>query len=253
MHPALARYLSIEAAIDTLSRDEAGQVLRAEERPFAEVARAHPDQRARVLGARGRYPPSSEVQEALLFLAAHTAAIALREDEGLGPKLQVARAALSAEGASEAEVDHLIVTLVLEEAFGYEDAAEEFDRPFFEETVDAVPALATLTRVRVQQLEDAFARTADEGWRHPHRLAAEALFEAAWSEGPEPVNPEHVQLALEALKKHLSIADQPRGPVSMKRFLTFLHQQGLVGPARLARLLGAVDRVSGAPAGTTLN
>src|SRR5689334_6789782 len=127
MHPALARYLNLEVALDTLAREDAGQVLRAEERAFSAVARAHPDHRARLVGARGRHPAPPDVQESLLFLAAHAAAATLREDEALGPKLSHARAALSAEGASEPEVDHLLATLVLEEAFGYEDAAEDFD------------------------------------------------------------------------------------------------------------------------------
>jgi alkylhydroperoxidase/carboxymuconolactone decarboxylase family protein YurZ len=253
MHPLLARYLNLDAAVDVLHREELGQVLKAEERLLAEVARAAPDRRALVLGARGLRSPSPEVQEALLYLAAHAASSSLRDDEELGPAQQRARAALAAEGASEEEIETLIATLVLEEAFGYDEGTERFDRPFFLETLEGVPALATLTRERVMQLQEAFSRTAALEWSEAHRLAAGELIQAAWSEGPEPINPEHVLLALEELRTRLPAGERPRAVVALKRLLAFLHRAGFVGTMRLARLSEAVDGEADAPASGAIN
>src|SRR5688500_7824883 len=108
MHPVLARYLNLDAAIDTLHRDELGQVLKAEERPFATVARTHPEHRSVLLAARGRTKVGPEVQRSQIFLATHAALASLREDAELGPVLAEAQRALASEGATEGQGEELI-------------------------------------------------------------------------------------------------------------------------------------------------
>lgn len=250
MHPVLAKYLSLDAAVDTLRRDEQGHSLRAEERPFAKVARAHPEKRDAVLSARGKRQAPPEAQEALLFLGAHAAAASLEEDGALAAPLGQARAALAGEGADESEIDRFIATLVLEEAFGYgEEDVDRFDRPFFAETLESVPRLAKLSRAGVEELYGSFARGAEPDWRAAHQLAAQCLLEAAWAEGPEPINPEHVEEALERLRERLPDSERARAGVALRRFLGTLAEAALVGPIRLGRLLDVVDRADSGPGG----
>src|SRR5437868_4805600 len=118
MHPILARYLSVDAAADVLRREDHGEVLRAEERPLAEAARAFPRHRAALVGARrgrsgegpGPGAPDLDAQQAVVVLAAHAALRALAEDEGLRAPLAAAREALRVEGAGEAEADQLLAS-----------------------------------------------------------------------------------------------------------------------------------------------
>jgi hypothetical protein len=244
MHPFLARYLNLEAAADILRREDQGEPLRADERPYAQTARAFPDLRAQVLSARGKKQPSSEVQEALVFLAAHAAAETLGDDPLLAEPVKQARAAMEAEGASGAEIHQLLASLVLEEAFGYDSEADELDRPFLEETLRGVPELAKLTQERVRALYESFAAQAHEGDEGTYRTAVQALFEAAWESGPEPINPEHVQEALATLEVKLPEKDQAHGPDALVELLRLLHHEKLVGPERLRRLEAVVHEAS---------
>jgi multidrug efflux pump subunit AcrA (membrane-fusion protein) len=207
----------------------------------ARLVSLSPDVSGRVIAVHDKLEPGALVKKGEVLLRIDPA------DYLIG--VQRARAALEAEGASGPEVQHLRATLLLEEAFGYDGAAEAFDQPFLTETLEGVPALARLTSDRVEQLYEAFARTADLDWAFAHRLAAGALFEAAWAEGPEPINPEHALLALESMSGKLADAERPRAPVALKRLLAFLHRAQLVGPLRLERLVKAVDLESAAPAG----
>ncbi|MFZ5470443.1 MAG: hypothetical protein ACOZIN_13480 [Myxococcota bacterium] len=241
MHPLLAHYLSLNAAVDTLRRDERGEVLKASERFYAHTARSHPDKKDTLLATAGNPHLGEDTQGALVFLAAHAALHALAEDEAMGEKLASAREALKAEGATDEEANQLFASLLLEEAFGYDDGADAFDQAYFAETVDSVPTLAALTRERLLQMHDAFARTANPTWREAHQLVARALLEEAFDEGPQPINPEHVQTALERATAELGTANASRAKVTLKRLLFFLHKAELIGALRLDRLSRAVD------------
>ncbi len=238
MHPVLERYLNLDVAVDALHRDELGQVLKAEERLFAEVARRFPDRRSALLSARGKQQPSHQAQQALIALAAHAAVADLMQDEALGDAMRAAREALLREEASEEEAEQLLASLVLEEAFGYENIEVRFDRAFFAETLDGVAALAALTQERLTSLHGEFMRSARAEEQQAHHDAYEALIRAAWEEGPQPINPEHIEAALETLQ-----SAKPKGisaAGAMRRLLALFHQQGLVGALRLERLLDAV-------------
>lgn len=246
MHPILARFLSVDAAADVLRREENGEVLRAEERPLAEAARAFPQHRAALLGARekrrGPSPePDLEAQQAVVVLAAHAALRALADDETLTGPLRAAREALQAEGAGQAESDQLIASLLLEEAFGYEDDPDRFDRDFVRSSLEEIPELARLTRSGVDELVRTFGETAEAGWAMAHELAARALFEAAWAEGPQAINPEHITEAREALSAKLPSSERGRAGESLRRMVEHLRGQRLVSAERARRLIAVLD------------
>jgi hypothetical protein len=244
MHPILARFLSVDAAADVLRREDHGEVLRAEERPLAEAARAFPEHRAALAGARKREgggEPDLAAQQAAVVLAAHAALRALEGDEELAGPLRTAREALKAEGAEAAESEQLLASLLLEEAFGYEDDPDHFDRELVRSSLEEIPELAKLTRARVEELVRAFGEAAEPGWAMTHELAARTLFETAWSEGPQAVNPEHVGDALQTLAAKLPASERGRAGESLRRMVEFLRGQRLVSAERARRLAGVLD------------
>ncbi|HVE84316.1 MAG TPA: hypothetical protein VND93_15775 [Myxococcales bacterium] len=240
MHPILARYLNVDAAVEVLRREENGEVLRAEERPFAAAARAFPEHRAALLGSRGR-AQGTDTQQAALVVAAHAALRALEEDAALEGPLQAAREALHREGATPAQVDQLLATLLLEEAFGYEDDPDHFDREFVRSSLEEIPELAGLTRARVDELVREFGARAEPSWAAAHELAARALFDAAWEEGPQAINPEHLTAALESLSARFPASERGRAGESLRRMLELLRDHRLVSPERARRLLAVLD------------
>ncbi len=244
MHPTLARYLNPDVALDTLTRDERGQVLKSEEQPFAQAARAHADKRQVLLEARGKSPLPPEAQQALLALATYAAVETLRADESFGPVVEAARAALEGEGASPEEVEQFLGSVVLEEAFAWEEDPDSFDRAFLEETLRGVPALARLTPDGVDALTDGFVDPAPNEWKRAYARASRELLEAAWSEGPEPINVEHVAEALENIGGQPGDAQRDRGVEALRRFLEHLAQAGLLGPVRKARLFAVLDEAA---------
>jgi hypothetical protein len=236
MHPLLARYLNLDAALDTLQRQGRGQVLKAEERTYADIASYFPEERDEILKARPGTHASEELQAALVVLASRASVAALREDPSLGAAMTDAHVALVNEGASETEASGFLAALVLEEAFGDDGAAESFDRDYFAETLTSVPRLASLTPERVGALAGAFVQNTELPDRPTSERAATAVLEAAWNEGPEPINVEHIDLALEMLEDEQLPADLQRSAQAVVRFLEFLERAKLMGPMRLAKL-----------------
>lgn len=236
MHPVLARYLTLQAAVDTLTRSDRGEVLRAEERAYAEVAREHPDWRAKLLATKAQRAASDELQRILLVLGGKAAARTLRDDVRLGEPMRIARSALLSHGGTDEDAEQLFTSLMLEEGLAYDESPDRFAAEFIEETLRTVPALAALDRARVETLAGAFIDAADPSWRRAHELAARSLLEAAWGEGPQPINPEHVADAIESLRGQLGKADAARGIEALRRFLEHVDRAGLLGPQRLRRL-----------------
>lgn len=236
MHPVLARYLTADTARETLRKQQAGEDLSPEEQSFADAAAAHPKHQAVMLGVGGRVL-SSDAQASLVLLAAHAAARALREDPELAEPTRQAREALAAEGASEEEADAFIASILLEEAFGYEQEVDTFDREYVKEALGEVPALAALTKEAVDALFLAFVKGAtNDAERKVREGMARALFDIAWSEGPAPINPEHMEALLDA-----EVVDRPEEEQEAKvhataQLLQALSKEGLVGPLRLSRL-----------------
>lgn len=236
MHPLIARFLSLEAARETLRKEKAGEALSPEEQLFTATAAARPQQRAEVLGVAGR-KLASDAQASVVLLAAHTAARAIAQDSRLGAATAKAREALISEGASEEETDAFIASILLEEAFGYEEEVDSFDADFVEEALGEVPALAALTREGVDALMMKFAdKGATDAERTQRAHIAKRFFDVAWSEGPAPINPEHMDVLLESEIQNESEEIQEARLRATVELLQVLAQQGLIGPLRLSRL-----------------
>ena len=237
MHPLIARYLSPEAARETLQKEQADELLEPEERYFLETAASHPEHRTTVLGGKGKRVLSSDMQASLVFLAAHAAARAIAEDPALAAATARARASLAEEGASPEETDAFIASILLEEAFGYEEEVDTFDRSYVEEALGEVPALAALSREQVDALVYGFVKQAPtDGEKTVREHIARALINLAWSEGPTPINPEHVEALFESELEDKPEAELEAGLRATVEFLLHLAREGLIGPQRLSRL-----------------
>jgi hypothetical protein len=237
MHPLIARYLSPEAARETLQKEKDGAPLDAEERLFAETAAAHPDKRADVLGSHGKRHLSSDAEAAVVFLAAYAATRAISQDPALSTATAQARAALKGEGASEDETDAFIASILMEEAFGYEQEVEAFDSSYVQETLGEVPTLAALTREQVDALIIGFERSArNEAERETRARISRALVNTAWDEGPTPINPEHIEAFYESELAQKPEEQLEAGLHATVEFLQVLAKEGLIGPQRLSRL-----------------
>lgn len=236
MHPVLAHYLTADVARETLRKQQAGEALSPEEQAFTEAAAAHPKHKAVLQGVGGR-ALSSDAQASLVLLAAHAAARSLLEDPALAESTRKAREALVEEGANDEETDAFIASILLEEAFGYEQDVDAFDSEYVKEALGEVPALASLTKEAVDALFLTFVKgAASDAERKVREGMARALFDVAWSEGPAPINPEHIEALLDA-----EVVDRPEEEQEAKvhaaaQLLQALSKEGLVGPLRLSRL-----------------
>ncbi len=226
MHPVLERYLDFSTAWSTVRRR--AEAVTPEARAFLAAVDADAELWKAVAEAEGKAHPPEEAQEALLGLAAHAALRALDEDEGLAPALQRARGALRSEGATESQADGLLAALVLEEAFGDPDAPEGFDAGWMADALGEIPQIAGLTPARVDSLTTTFVHGGSAEQRDARQRASDAVVELAWGEGPEPVTPEHVTAARDAL-------DAPARE-ALRPFLRSLRAAGIVGGRRLERL-----------------
>jgi hypothetical protein len=234
MHPLLARYLDLEttaSAIDTIGR---GGPTNDDERALAAVLRRAPEHTAAVMDARGRKHPDEAVQQALVYLAANAAVEQLRDEPATVAAMARADLALRAQGASDAQVATFLATVLLEEAFGYEDDPETFDRALVVETLQGIPALAALDADKVEQLREGLKGAVPEKALEAAQTAFDALLEAAWSEGPEPLNPEHLAQAADALEGTPARAQ-------LEPVLRHLMAHEILGPERLARLLARLS------------
>lgn len=237
MHPLIARYLSPEAARETLQKEKDGAPLEPEERLFAQTAAAHPDKRNDLMGGKGKRHLSSDAEAAVVFLAAHAAARAIAEDPALAAAAAKAREALKEEGATDDETDAFIASILLEEAFGYEEEVESFDHTYVQETLGEVPALAALTREQVDALILGFEKASrDETERNVRARISRALVNVAWGEGPTPINPEHMEALYESEIAGKPEEEMEAGLRATVDFLQVLAKEGLVGPQRLSRL-----------------
>jgi hypothetical protein len=233
MHPTLARFLNFDTALDTFSRADQGQPLDEDERALVRASQRAPEALRKIRRAQGP-KPSDDSQRAMLFLALHAAAERIREDATLQPGLDAARTALIAAGRSHEGVDALLAVMLSEEAFGYDDDAENFDRAFFHETLDTLPSLLGLSKEHLAATRAAFLL----GFAGSERKAAERvwdiLLKTAWEDGVEPIHPEHLADAFERLSS-------PAEQKLLKPLLQRLADAGVIGPLRLERLISMLQ------------
>ena len=205
---------------------------------FVAAARARPDLWSVVERTEGRAHPPEEAQNALLVLAAQAAAIQLEDDARLSSVFERTRVALESEGATGQQIYGLVGALLLEEAFGDESPADGFDWAFVAESLETLRELTTLDPERVAALESAFASGTAGAEQRSRRLACQALFGAAWAEGPDLITAEHLQEAAARLP--------PAEVSALSELVDHLAQVKLVGARRHERLRRALDDLGAA-------
>lgn len=244
MHPVIARFLDLPAANGALEKLETETTLDSEESALIAAAAANPKSRAIVLKAKGAKQPSNEAQQHLIVLATQAATSRIAVDPMLGPRVTNARAALEKEGASTEEAEALIAQAVLEEAFGYAEDPDEFDAAYLAETLESLVHLAALTQDTIDTWLEAFAKDGAAEQRALRLAVAEAVFESAWSEGPQPITPENIDEALERLADSVAASEFEKTTAVVEQFLTFLLGHHVIGRERLARLTALVKSAS---------
>ncbi len=201
MHPLQRRFLDVAAVVSALE----GQTTDDDALALVAAVRAEAGLEKKLLAAKGKALPN-ELQQRLIVTSTKAAAARLLADDATGPRTQAALDGVIAAGAAKDEAMTLVQQAVLDEGFGWADDPEDFDVAFLLETIDSLPALARIDADWVEAQVDAFVKQVDVKER-PLRLAvADALLEAAWSDGPQPIAAEHVDDAMEHLAR--SVASQ---------------------------------------------
>lgn len=227
MHPVLRRYLNVTEAWATVQKPVAERT--SEERCFVTAWEKHAREREALRPYEGKRRLSEEAQSALLALATFGAVAALEEEPVLGEALREARAALLSAGASSEQSEAYLAALVAEEGFGFDDDPLQFHADFLLETLKGIPALTALTPDALKELQRTWLEDSP-GPAPLKRRVTDALLGAAWEDGPEPINAEHVRAARSQLPS-------PADREALAGFLEFLAQRRLVGPERLGRLV----------------
>jgi hypothetical protein len=243
MHPLQRRFLDVAAVVSALE----GQTTDDDALALVAAVRAEAGLEKKLLAAKGKALPN-ELQQRLIVTSTKAAAARLLADDATGPRTQAALDGVIAAGAAKDEAMTLVQQAVLDEGFGWADDPEDFDVAFLLETIDSLPALARIDADWVEAQVDAFVKQVDVKER-PLRLAvADALLEAAWSDGPQPIAAEHVDDAMEHLARSVASQELERAGATLVAFLSFLGGQGLIGAQRLARLTEVTKDAARSPA-----
>jgi hypothetical protein len=235
VHPVIAAFLDVKTALDVLSRAGKGDALSPDEQRFAAAAKEHPDLTRVVKASQGRRP-SEDAQHATILLGVRAALASIGADTQLSPSARVAREALGAAGADPEQIEQLLGGVLVEEAFTGDQDPTTFDSDFVKESFSALPELATLDSDKVAELIEAFAQSVAPDQRATAVACAETLFQSAWGEGPQSINVEHVDEALETLGQGPE-AELTAVRGALDALLRFLSERRFVGPLRLERLL----------------
>ena len=241
MHPVIARFLDLAAVTNALEKSRQDDTLDADEAALVQVAAELPELADALNEARGKKAVSPSTQQQLIVLATRAATRRLTQDPSMGPRIASAVAALEAQGANREEAESLVAQAVLEEAFGFAEDPDRFDLEFLGETIDSLSHLGALNQELVDEWLDAFTKAGKSDQRPFRTKVAETLLEAAWGEGPQPINPEHLDDALDRLVDELAQGELPKAAGVMTELLGFLSGKHIVGPLRLARLTDILE------------
>jgi len=235
MHPVFAHFIDLEKSHQTLLRREAGEPPASEDEAlWLAVADAFPEARDAVRGADLEDGDDPDVVEPMILLAAHTALRALEKDPRLSTALVGAKQALIEEGATPEQAEALVASLILEEAFDEDQDADRFDADFIATSLAEVPALAALTPDALEALRLRYVGVPKDPVR---KAAFDALIGAAWEEGPQFINGEHLEGAVETGRRTLNKDQRPGLTQALEALLDALGAEGLVSQARKERLL----------------
>ncbi|MBX7100775.1 MAG: hypothetical protein K1X89_23885 [Myxococcaceae bacterium] len=236
MHPALALALD-PAALRAARLSPANDDDRALARSLAD----HPREAAVLAQGEGETPYDDDQLHAAMAVGVYAALHRLEGSEPLGSAISSAKGALLAAGTSPAEAKQLLGLTVLDEAFAFEavESDPQFKQELVLDTVRALPKLASLSDELVEMLFQTFSHQATPDLRAIRYGAAEALLQIAWADGPQPITPEHLGLALERMLDE-GARDVEQAEEVLASLIDFLHQQGLFGEVRQALLQEAL-------------
>ncbi|MBK7860144.1 MAG: hypothetical protein IPJ65_16320 [Archangiaceae bacterium] len=247
MHPVIAAFLDVKTAVETLERGVAGIPMGPDAMAFVAAARTHSELSAYVLQAKGKETPGDDSQNATILLAVRAALSRIPSDPVLGPQAKRARDALAAAGADAEQVEQLLGGVLVEEAFTGDNDPNRFDSAFVHESFGELIELARLDEDQVTTLMDEVAKNAPPPLRPMQVSCAEALFQAAWADGTQSINVEHVEDALQMLSGD-DPAEVEGVRAGLEVVLNFLNGKKLIGPLRLQRLIGHLKEWSPADA-----
>lgn len=243
MHPLMSRFLDVSKVVELLERAPADD----DERALVAAIDAEPKLKAQVLQAKGKAVISNELQQKVIIASTKAAAARVAADARLGPKVTAATDAVVGAGGSKDEALGLVQQAVLDEGFAWPEDPEDFDEAFLAETLESLVALAKVDTDLVEGWVDEFVKQV-EGAARPLRLAvADALLEAAWADGPQPIAAEHVDDAMDALAHSVASSELEKAGGALVDFLGFLAKRQLVGAVRLGRLTEVAKAAAAAP------
>jgi hypothetical protein len=235
MHPLISRFLDLSVAVSTLEQASPSD---PDSTAWLAEANREPKVKEGILRAKGK-TASPQVQQQAIVIAVRAATTRLLEDPALGAAAKAAVVALETEGASTDEAKSLLAQVLLEEAFGYAEDPTHFDTAFVAETLASLVPLAKVNADTVDDWLERFAKTGAADGKAMRLSVAETLLDAAWSEGPQPIGPEHLDDALQTIADAVAESEFPRAVDAVGAFLALLASEKIVGAERLTRL-GAI-------------
>jgi hypothetical protein len=236
MHALISRFLDLAVAASTL--EAAAPPSDPDAAAWLAEANREPKFKDALARAKGK-TPSPNLQQQAIVIAVRAATARLLDDPSLGPAAKGAIVALETEGASTEEARSLLSGVLLEEAFGYAEDPDHFDIAFVAETLASLHALAKVTADVVDDWLERFAKAGGADGKALRLSVAETLLDAAWSEGPQPIGPEHLDDALQTIADAVAESEFPKAVDAVSAFLALLATEKIVGVERLARL-GAI-------------
>jgi hypothetical protein len=248
MHPLITRYLDLSKLVATIEKAGQAVALDADEAALMAALAKEPKLKDELLKAKGKAQPSGTLQQRAIILSVQAATRRLFDDAALGPKAKAALAVLEAEGASAEEGTALVSQVLLDEAFGYAEDPTEFDAAYVAETLETLVPLAKLNADLVDDWLEAWAKSGPAAEKALRITVGEALLDAAWSEGPMPIAPEHVDDTIDHLGDTVASADRIKSLEALRGFIAFLAQQQVLGAERARRLTHLVDGAVHGPA-----
>jgi hypothetical protein len=233
MHPLIAKYLDLTQLQNALATTEEADAFHTAVRAAGVVFAA---EQKTVLAATAQSAASSKVQAAQMFLLTEATLTCLRSDPECAAAMQKVEQAFVAQGATRDEVTPLLGAAVLEEALGYADDPDVFDRPFLLETLQSLIPLASLTEDTLDAWVEHFSKSGDKKDVALRLTVAQTLFETAYGDGPALISAETVDDATEALTERVAAADIAKAGETLVELLNVLSEKSLIGVTRLNRL-----------------
>jgi hypothetical protein len=239
----MSRFLDVTKVFETLDAPATDD----DEKALVAAIKAEGKLEQQLRASKGKEILSNELQQRLIIATTKAAAARVAADPQLGPKVQAAIDAVVASGGTKEDGLALVHQSVLDEAFAWADAPDEFNATLLGATLESIVALASVETDAVEAWVDEFVKQVDAKERPLRVAVADALLEASWSDGPQPIAPEHVDDAMDSLSRTVASNELEKAGAALIAFLTFLGAKKLLGTQRLSRLSDVARAAATAP------